>query len=78
MTNKLTVQNYIEQIENENLDYALNSDLITGTGIVCEEDEKVLCNGEAIFNFMNNDPDFDGVFTVENVLENIEIMDSMS
>ena len=48
MTNKLTVQNYIDQIESGNLDYALNSDLITGTGIVCEEDEKVLCYGEEI------------------------------
>lgn len=78
MNNKLTIQSFIEQVENNNLDYALNSDLITGVGVVCEEDETTLCSAVAIFNFMNENPDFDGVFTVKNVLENIEIMKSMN
>ena len=78
MTNKLTVEQFVQQVNDENLDYALPSEIITGEGIVCEDDEKVLCKGEAIYNFMGNDPEFDGVLTVRNVTESIEIMNGLS
>ena len=78
MTNKLTVEQFVQQVNDENLDYALPSEIITGEGIVCEDDEKVLCKGEGIYNFMGNDPEFDGVFSVENVNTSIEIMNAMS
>ncbi len=77
MTN-LTIEQFVEQINSENLDYALPAKIITGAGIVCEEDEKTLCDGEDIYNFMFNSPDFDGVFTAKNVSENIKIMNGMA
>jgi len=75
--NKLTIEKFVEQLESGNLDYALTSEVITGEGIVDEDDELVLCTGEAIHRFLHEDPDFDGVFTVEKVKENIEIMNNM-
>jgi hypothetical protein len=75
---KLTVKQFVEQLESENFDYALASEIITCEGIVDENQEAVLCSGTAIFNFINEDPDFDGVFTTKKVKENIEIMDGLS
>lgn len=77
MTN-LTIAQFVEQINDENLDYALPANIITGTGIVCEEDETVLCTGEHIYNFIYADDSFDGEFTESLVAEYIEIMQSMS
>ena len=75
---KLTIEQLAEQLNNENLDYALNATVITGTGVVCEDEEKELCNGGAIFEFMFADDAFDGVFTVENLTENIKTMNDMA
>lgn len=75
---KLTIEQFIEQLESKNLDYALSSEVITGEGIVDEDEETVLCSGEAIYNFIHEDPEFDGVFTVVKVKESIDIMQGMS
>ena len=77
MTN-LTIEQFVDQMDIENLNYALPATIITGSGVVCEEDEKVLCSGEQIYNFMFNDDSFNGQFTVENVTEYIQAMNDMA
>ena len=74
---KLTIEQLADQLNNKNLDYALDATVITGSGVVCEDEEKELCNGKAIYEFMFSDEDFDGVFTVKNLTENIKIMNEM-
>ena len=76
MTN-LTIKQFVDQMDIENLNYALPATVITGSGVACEEDEKPLCTGNEIYNFMFNDAEFDGQFTVSNVAECIEIMIGM-
>jgi len=132
--NKLTIQQFVEQVNNDNLDYALASDIVTGYGTLSENDQQEqeqdlhagqdnysmnndtefgigetddlnsytgedgdsmgndsesdfdssdneelkLCTGEAIYNFMNNDPDFDSTFTVSNVKKMIKVMEEAS
>lgn len=71
---KETVERIVDQFNESNLDYAFQCEIITGTGVVCEDDETVLCTAEGLYNFMTNDDEFDGVFTVENVTEHIEIL----
>ena len=80
---KLTIAQFVEQINDYGFSsYIAESDIITSTtaddsGIVCEEDETVLCNGEHIYNFMHAGDDFDGEVTVDNVAKYIEAMRGM-
>ena len=75
--NKLTIAEFIEQVQNENLDYALNSEIITGSGVVYEEDQTVLCTGEAIYNFIQQSGESDENLTASLVRENIDMLISM-
>ena len=75
--NKLTIAQFIEQVQNENLDYALNSEIITGSGVVCEEDQTVLCTGEAIYNFIQQSGESDENLTASLVSDHIEMLVSM-
>ena len=68
----LTIAQFIEQVQNENLDYALSAQIINDAGVT-------LCTGEAIHNFFYaGDDNFDGVFVESQVAEYIEIMNQMS
>jgi len=72
----LTISQFVEQIQDENFDYALNAEIVTDAEIA--GGEKVLCTGEAIYNFVYAAGDFDGAFTEIHVAECIEMMNQMS
>ena len=70
--NKLTIAQFIEQVQNENMDYALSAEIINDAGVT-------LCTGEAIHNFFYaGDDNFDGVFIESQVANHIDIMNTMA
>ena len=75
---KLTVEKFAEHCRDDHLDYINSCEVITGSGIVDEDEEKILCSGEALYNFINEDPDFDGVYTESAVIVGITFMNSMT
>ena len=75
---KLTVEQFVEQANSSNIDYINNSIVITGAGVVNEDDQRPLCGGEALYNFMYEDPDFDGVFNQAAVVASITFMNAMA
>lgn len=79
---KLTVDQFTDQINSNNLDYALSAEIITDytadrNGLVVEAEEKTLCTGNEIYNFMQALDEFDGVFDPADVLVHINIMNDM-
>ena len=75
---KLTVEQFTDQANSSNIDYINNSIVITGSGIVNEDEQRPLCGGEALYNFMYEDPDFDGVFDQAGVIAGITFMNAMA
>lgn len=69
--NKLTIEQFVDQMNNDNFDYALPSLIITGEGVVCEDDEVALATGNNIARFMHDDSSFGGKFTVDDVVTSL-------
>ena len=74
----LTIEQFTEQANNENLHAIMGSDIITGSGDVDESTESILCSGDELYSAIWEDPDFNGKFTEADAFAGVVILRSVN
>ena len=74
----LTIEQFTDMANSQNLQCIMNNDVITGSGNVDESMEQVLCGGAELYEYIWECTEFEGEFKHEDVFASIVMMRSVN